>query len=386
MGIYAEYLDRKMDWDALSAERKNQLRAISKIRKRPILVFASDLSKDAPIGIDYDDIVPMTDQVDNIKGKEIDILLETPGGIAEDVEDNVEKVRNRFDKVCFIIPGYAKSAGTIMVMAGDEILMEPESSALGPIDAQIIQNGKRFSAGAFLEGLDKIKQEVQEKGILNKAFIPILQNISPGEIQSCVNSLEFSKKLVTGWLSKYKFKYWENHASTGKPVKDDEKSTRAYEIADELCNHQKWLTHGRSIKLEELQGMRLKISDYSKDPALFEAIRRYMVLLRMSFGTNIFKIYETCDSQIYRFVGLPLPQVVPGVPHGELNMALVEFECPACKQVSKLQLNLRENVPLQEGVIPFPPDNIFMCPKCNARSDLIDIKRNIESQVKKKGA
>lgn len=44
-------------------------------------------------------------------------------------------------------------------MAGDEILMDP-TSALGPVDAQILFQGKRFSADAFLEGLDAIKKAV----------------------------------------------------------------------------------------------------------------------------------------------------------------------------------------------------------------------------------
>ena len=83
-------------------------------------------------------------------------------------------------------------------MAADEILMGT-TSALGPIDVQLTWQGKRFSADAFLEGMNKIKKEVTETGILNKAYIPILQGISPGEIQSAVNALDFSKRLVTDW-------------------------------------------------------------------------------------------------------------------------------------------------------------------------------------------
>lgn len=197
MGIYTEYLDKSFDWPALQAERKKQLSRIAQSRGgRAILTFAAAMAKDAPIAIDYDDRVPILDQISNLEGDKIDIILETPGGSAEIVEDIVEHIRNRFAEVAMIIPGYAKSAGTIMVMAGDEILMEP-ASALGPIDAQIIQGGKRFSAHAFLEGLKKIKEEIENQGHLNRAYIPILQNISPGEIQNCENALSFAKTLVT---------------------------------------------------------------------------------------------------------------------------------------------------------------------------------------------
>lgn len=64
----------------------------------------------------------------------------------------VHLVRSKYNNVGIIIPGTAKSAGTIFAMAGNEILMG-NSSALGPIDAQIINHNKRFSADAFLDGL-----------------------------------------------------------------------------------------------------------------------------------------------------------------------------------------------------------------------------------------
>ena len=177
MGIYAEYLDKHLDWPALIAERKKQLARISQFRGRPVLVFASAMTKEAPISIDYDDRVPLLDQLADIPGDRLDLILETPGGLAEVAEDIVENIRERFAELAVIVPGYAKSAGTIMVMAADEILMEA-SSALGPIDAQIFQNGKRYSAHAFLQGLEKIKEEVARTGQLNRAYIPILQNIS----------------------------------------------------------------------------------------------------------------------------------------------------------------------------------------------------------------
>jgi hypothetical protein len=100
---------------------------------------------------------------------------------------------------------------------------------------------------------------------LDIAYIPILQNISPGEIQHCENAQAFSRTLVTNWLKEYKFKFWEKHSSTGKPVSDYEKKARAETIAKLLCNHGHWLTHGRSVKVDDLNGMRLQILDYSKN-------------------------------------------------------------------------------------------------------------------------
>lgn len=382
MGILTEYIDRKLDWPGLEAERKKQLTKISELRGgRAIFTFASDMSnRSAPISIDYDDRVYIFDQISNLEGDKIDVILETPGGSAEIVEDIVEYIRDRFSEVAMIIPGYAKSAGTIMAMAGDEILMEP-ASALGPIDAQMIRGEKRFSADAFLEGLEKIKDEVEANNKLNLAYVPILQSISPGEIQACINAQNFSKELVTKWLSKYKFKFWEKHSTSGEIVTDQEKEKRALEIAEELCDHGKWLTHGRSVTIKDFTDMRLKVTDYSKDKDLFDAIRRYYTLLKMSFDTtNVFKIYETQNTQLYRFEtssASPTPRV-------EQDKVEISFKCKKCNTESILQANLKEGVELLKGNIPFPEDNIFICPGCNNRNEVSTIRMQVESQIKKK--
>ncbi len=382
MAVYSEYLDRKLDFPSLTAIRKEQLQRISSLRGgRDIFVYATALQKhEAPIAISYEDLLPISDQIENLSNNSIDVILETPGGSAEIAEDIVKLLRDKYEHVGFIVPGCAKSAGTIMAMAGDEILLEP-SSSLGPIDAQIVQRGKVFSAHAFLEGLKKIKEEVESAGSLNRAYIPILQNISPGEIQSAENALDFAKDLVTQWLAAYKFKFWDTHSSTGAPVSVDEKKTRAAEIASALCDHGRWLTHGRSIKLSDLEEMRLKVTNYRDNPDLHDAIRRYYTLMRMSFETNIFKIFETTTTQVYRYA---TPLVPPPQPGHQPDIVVVEVKCGKCQNATKLQLNLETQKPLQSGLAAYPKDDNFVCPHCGASSGMMDLRRQIEAQSGKK--
>lgn len=381
MGVYSEYLDRQMDFPGLTAERKNQLRRISELRGgRDIIVYAADLGKgQAPVGIIYADLLPIEDQLSNLTGTAIDVILETPGGSGEVAEDIVRILRGKYQDVAFIVPGCAKSAGTIIAMAGDEILMGNVSS-LGPIDAQISWQGKNFSADALLEGLEKIKEEVAGSGVLNKAYIPVLQGISPGELQSAQNALDFAKVLVKDWLARFKFGTWDKHSSTGDPVTEDEKKARAEEIATALCDHRHWKTHGRSIKLADLHQMGLRVTDYTDNPALSAAIQRYYTLLQMTFGTTIYKVFETADSQIYRFL---LQQVPPPQPSASAEVAVLDVSCVRCKNVSKVQANLGETRPLQEGCHGFPADNKLSCPHCGALIDLTDARRQIEAQSKK---
>jgi hypothetical protein len=277
-----------------------------------------------------------------------------------------------------IVPGWAKSAGTILAMAGDEILMGP-ASALGPIDAQLSWQGKVFSADALLEGMEKIKAEVEETGLLNKAYIPILQGISPGELQSAENALKFAEVLVTGWLARYKFRNWDRHSSNGAAVTDEERERRATEIAHQLCDHGRWLVHGRSIKLDDLEAMRLKVTDYSRQADLDDAIKRYHALLQMTFATSVYKVFETPDSQIYRFIA---PAALPPVQRAGA-IAIINVSCPKCGRSTRVQANLGEAKPLQEGCAPFPADNLLRCPDSADQTDLSDLRRQLEAQSKK---
>jgi len=383
MGIYSEYLDRHFSFQDMTAERKRQLERISELRdRRDVLVYAADLSKggQAPIGITYDDLLPITDQLANLSGRAIDVILETPGGSAEVAEDIVKLLRGKYQTVSFIVPGTAKSAGTIMVMAGDEILMDARSS-LGPIDAQIQWQGKTFSADAFLKGLEKIKDEVIEKNFLNRAYIPMLQGISPGEIQNAENALKFSEALVSSWLNRYKFRTWTAHSRTGSPVTEEEKEQRALEIAKKLCEHGRWLTHARSIKLQDLEEIGLRITDYGTNEHLSDAIHRYYALLQMTFDTNVYKVIETPDSQIYRFFvqrGAAVPR-----PQGAAQKVVVEMTCGKCGKQHLLQADFDRRQPLQAGVKYFPNNDILVCDQCQTAHNLGDLRRQIELQAKR---
>ncbi len=383
MGVYTGYLDAQMSFEESTQERKQQLARISELRGgRDVLVFAADLGKsDAPIAIDYPDLLPISDQLANLAGEAVDLILETPGGSGEVAEDIVRLLHDKYEDVAVVVPGYAKSAGTIIAMSGNEILMGP-ISALGPIDAQIAWQGKVFSADALLEGMEKIKKEVTDTGSLNRAYIPMLQGISPGELQSAENALNFAKSLVTGWLARYKFKKWTTHGD-GRPVTEMERKQRAEEIAADLCDHRKWLTHGRSLRIADLEGMNLRITDYSRQGDLGDAITRYYTLLQMTFSSNIYKVFETPVSQIYRFITPQVPPPAALQPAGDANVAILEVQCQQCKNISKIQANLGSAQPLQEGCLPFPVSDRLKCPSCGAEIILTDARRQIEAQARK---
>jgi hypothetical protein len=385
VGTYSEYLDRNLNFPDLVKERKSQLARIVAARGgRDVLVFAASLDKPSNLtSIQYSDLLPIQDQLSNLQGQAVDLILETPGGSGEVAEDIVKMLHAKYQDVAVVVPGWAKSAGTIMAMGCDEILMEP-ASALGPIDAQIIREGKVFSADALIEGMEKIKAEADTTGKLNRAYIPMLQVLSPGELQAAENALKFAQDLVTKWLVTYKFKNWTAHRTTnpGTPVTDEEKEAKAKEIGHKLCDHRRWLTHSRSIKIADLREMGLEITDYSLHPNLADPIRRYYALLQMTLSGNVYKVFETPSSQIYRATAMVA--ATPGAPspqaRGSASAATINVDCGTCGTRSVIQANF-EKTPLEPGAIPFPANNQFQCPKCGFSMDLAGIRRQIEAQA-----
>ena len=376
---FTEYINKKMNIDELTAERKRLLKLISNLRGgRDLFVYAADINKsDLPNSIINDDVLPISDLLSTLSGNAVDIILETGGGSAEATEDIVKMVRAKYDDVAFIIPGTAKSAGTIMAMSGNDILMEPLSS-LGPIDAQIRFKGEVISGDALIEGLEKIKEEIIKKGSMNQALYPILQNITPGDLQHADNAMAIAKTLVTEWLTNYKFKNWNTHKSSGKSVMQEEKETRAKQIAEKLSQHNHWKTHNRSIKIDDFEKMKLKITNFQENDKLYDAIHRYYIVLRMTFDFGIFKIFETATAQILRQDNRLKPEeqnvkIAPSV--GKLTL-----DCLKCKKKSTLQLNLGKKFPPQNGLPQYPKNDIFQCPQCGASSSIAAERKKIEER------
>lgn len=389
-GIYTEYLDRQMTVDQLAKERKLQLQTISDLREgRAVLVYAADFRKNiAPISIDYSDLTPINDQISVLEGSRLDLILETMGGLGEVAEDIVKLLRSRFDEVNVIIPGTAKSAGTLIAMAGDDILMEQVSS-LGPIDAQIIHNGKQFSAEAFISWLDDVKKEVTVRKELNRAYIPILQSLSPGEIRNAENAMDFAKELVREWLARYKFKNWTHRKRTGEEITTEERKARADKIASELSNHSRWKTHGRSLKIDDLRAMELVITDYSEQPDLADAIRRYKILLELTFqSSNVYKIYETPTSQIMHMVSQQ--QIAPvnappiqQIPQNADSLDL-DINCVNCNEIIKIHAGIGKAPNVKNGYERFPIDDKIKCKNCQNEINLAGLRNEIEAQLGKK--
>lgn len=228
----------------------------------------------SPFRAHMENLANRDDKTDNLV-----FVIHTPGGVAEVVEKMVEIIRHHYQEVWFVVPDMAMSAGTILCMSGDKIYMD-YSSALGPIDPQIPNSdGQLVPALGYLDYVERMIQK-SDAGTLTDAEFAILQNQDLATLRRYEQARDLSVSLLKDWLVKYKFKDWNTHTSTGKPVTDGEKTKRAEEIAKALSNHNKWHSHGRMIGIKTLtDDLRLKIEDYTDDVDLKAAIRQYSDLL-----------------------------------------------------------------------------------------------------------
>jgi len=185
---------------------------------------------------------------------------------------------------------------------------------------------------------------------------------------------------VTHWLETYKFKFWKTHSSNGKPVTKEERHKRAEEIASDLRSQSKWKTHGRSIKLKDLENLKVRITDFSKDLDLNNAITRYYALMRMTFdNTSIYKMYETPENWIFRNKGKAVEKP------SSLDKAIADLNCPKCKHPFKLQVNFKKGEPIQPNSTPYPlEDDVLKCPSCHFENNIAELRKGWEKQVGKK--
>lgn len=236
-----------------------------------------------PIQQPFDDIVRR--HMDDIPCKRNDLLviLETDGGWIETTERIADVFRYHYSgEISFVIPDHAMSAGTILVMSGDRILMD-YYSVLGPIDPQIVNREGRMVPG--LGYLEKFKHFVDKsnRGKLSQAELAfLLDKFDPAQLHWLEQAREHGVDLLKKWLVQYKFKDWSVTQTRGIKVTDDMKIKRAKLIAAQLNDTKLWRSHGRGLSLDVLRNkLNLLIEDFGTDPKLEELNKRLCAYYRL---------------------------------------------------------------------------------------------------------
>lgn len=388
MSLMSEYIARGLSVPDLEKELLHLVAKYNKARNTYLFIYATAMNKQIPnASLDQSDYYMFHDMLRDIKGRQnVDIYIETPGGSGETAEEIVRFLRNNFETVSFVISGEAKSAGTIMVMSGDDILMT-ETGSLGPIDAQIKIGRSVVSAYDYQEWVEQKRDEAEKNQSLNPFDATMIAQITPGEIGSVLHSLKFAQDLVCDWLYRYKFKNWTITKTRKIPVTEEMKRQTTQKIADALVNHSRWRSHGRSLKIEDLDGIGLLIKKVDEDNELSDIVYRIQTICRMIFETTTtFKIFATEKAKLFRHAAQANAPFA--IPQQQLDVVEINQGCPKCGKMHNIYGKLVENPQIdinlrKKGFIPFPKDNKLKC-ICGFIIDLTGIKNQIESQMGKK--
>ena len=203
-------------------ERDRHSRVITLIHRQETLSF---------LGIPFSRYIDIDDSEEVLRAirltaatMPIDMIVHTPGGLVLAAEQIAHGLMRHEAKVTVFIPHYAMSGGTLIALAADEIVMDP-NAVLGPVDPQV---GEYPAAGVVRTVETKPIERVDDRTL-------ILAHISR-------KALGQVRHTVTEILS-----------ANGMGAE------RACEVA-ELLSSGTW-THDYPISIEEARAMSLPVSD-----------------------------------------------------------------------------------------------------------------------------
>ena len=111
----------------------------------------------------------------------IDVILHTPGGLVLASEQIARALVEHKGKVTVFVPHYAMSGGTLIALAADEIVMDP-NAVLGPVDPQI--------GGAPAASIIKaVEQKPVERVSDETLILADISRKAQAQVQALVNEL-----------------------------------------------------------------------------------------------------------------------------------------------------------------------------------------------------
>jgi ATP-dependent protease ClpP protease subunit len=274
---------------ASSAARYQRQALIQDIEKENPTLLCYVAGNKAPV--EKWDTLCFVDMLHNVKaGEPIDLMLHTPGGDVDAAEKLISLVRSKIGEqgqLRIIVPDFAKSAGTLMALGANSILMS-DSSELGPIDPQVWLkdgNGNEI-AHSVLFYLDAYEQ----------AKVALRVKSDPSSNEAKPNPDEFANRITFEKFDPVVVRKFFAVRDRAKQIAENLLKRRGLnytKITNELMDISKYPSHGQMIGWEAAGSMGLDIAYKSpSDPTW----RKYWALychLRLALEDNDRRIYES---------------------------------------------------------------------------------------------
>jgi dihydroorotate dehydrogenase len=163
------------------------------------------------------------------------------------------------------------------------------------------------------------------------------------------------------------------------------KRARASKIANEFANHAKWRSHGRSLKINDIEKIGLTIKSIDADNKLSDLVYRIQVVCRILFDkSSIYKMYVTEDYQLFKHA------VAASSPASNIgDYVTIELECPNCTKPNNMYIEFNHNQSVENDIVKkgfrrLPANLKIICSECGSEIDVGGIKDKIERDTGKK--
>jgi len=265
--------------------RQEQIKAIQEYTHHRLICYVSE---SAPLV--REDVVPFMDLLHQVPvGTDIDFLLNTPGGDVGTADKIARILRRRVGstgKFRVLVPDFAKSAGTLLALGADTIVMS-DSSELGPIDPQIItrQPDGQFvqrPAHTYVDSYDALVAKISnpksyENGKNADAEKLLLEGFDPAKLNLCRQLIARSRQLAEALLK--------------QGMLQDGSYTKA---AGDLTDNDRWHSdHGAVIDSQDAQAIGLHVDYMEPNCNEWQAYWRLYCEQRLVLDQDHTKLFES---------------------------------------------------------------------------------------------
>jgi len=141
--VFLVFISPVMRQRSLVAQRSRRLSQLQRERSSAVITMIHRQEQIGLLGVPLVRFIDIDDSEAVLRAirmtpddTPIDLVLHTPGGLVLAAEQIAHAVRAHPAPVRVLVPHYAMSGGTLIALAADEILMDP-NAVLGPVDPQL---------------------------------------------------------------------------------------------------------------------------------------------------------------------------------------------------------------------------------------------------------
>jgi ClpP class serine protease len=220
-----ESLPPKDQGEWLQTQINKTIALLQQITGRNVIIYASSFLQKPTLqgvflSINQDDINGFMSGVYSLDcDKGLLLLLHTPGGIPDAAETIVDYLWSKFPYIETLIPTYAMSAGTMIALASNALIMGRQSQ-LGPTDPQLLIDGRLTSAHSLVAQFEEAKKEIADDMKIAHAWAPLLQRFTPGLLPEARKALAYTNDIVSNRLQNRMFKGQTDAVTHAQAVAD----------------------------------------------------------------------------------------------------------------------------------------------------------------------